>query len=72
MVNVYQAIGAEEINQFVKFRNNVTHGRYRIIDTVVGSTAIALQGAVYCCLLGRIGFDWQQLEKLCAEKKFPC
>ena len=69
MVDCHLTIGADEINKFVKFRNNVTHGRHRIVDEVVGVTAIALQGLVYCCMLTRIGIDRQQLKMICSERR---
>lgn len=69
MVDCHLTIGADEINKFVKFRNNVTHGRHRIVDEVVGVTAIVLQGLVYCCMLTRIGMDRQQLKMICSERR---
>ena len=69
MIDTRIVIGAEEINKFVKFRNNITHGRHRIIDQTVGTTAAVLQGLVYCCLLTRLGIERDNLETICTERR---
>ncbi len=57
-------IGREEINEFVKFRNDVTHGSYRVMDGKIELTAHVLSGLVYCCLLNRIGMSREEILKL--------
>lgn len=62
-------ISDDEINEFVKYRNHITHGYHRVMDLKVGATAHVLQGLVYCCLLTRIGMSREQILKLCQEHK---
>lgn len=58
-----------EINEFVKYRNHITHGYHRVMDMKVGITAHVLQGLVYCCLLTRIGMSREQILDLCKKRK---
>lgn len=62
-------VNSKKILDFIKYRNNITHGTYRIIDEKIAVTAYLLQGLVYCCLLTRIGVDRNTIFKLCAEGK---
>lgn len=57
----------EDIAAFVKYRNDVTHGRYRTMDSVVATTAYVLIGLTYCCFLKRIGMKEPELKKLFEE-----
>ena len=57
----------EDIAAFVKYRNDVTHGRYRTMDSVVATTAYVLIGLTYCCFLKRIGMKELELKKLFEE-----
>ena len=57
----------EDIAAFVKYRNDVTHGRYRTMDSVVTTTAYVLIGLTYCCFLKRIGMQDYQIKKLFEE-----
>lgn len=57
----------EDIAAFVKYRNGVTHGRYRTMDSAVATTAYALIGLAYCCFLKRIGMKEAELKKLFEE-----
>ncbi len=62
-------IGDNEISSFVKYRNNITHGSYRVLNQEIAATAYLLQGLVYCCLLTRIGVDRDKVTLLCRNKK---
>ena len=59
----------EDIVTFVKFRNDVTHGRYRTIDSVVVATSFTLMSLSYCCFLRRIGMQEKELKKLFEENR---
>lgn len=63
-------IGIDEgaIKSFVKYRNDITHGRHRTLDIVVAYTAFYLGGLVYCCILDRAGLDRQKIYNLCSLK----
>ena len=54
-----------DIKAFVKYRNDITHGRHRILDEIIAVTAHVLAGLVYCCLLNRIGMERSQILDLC-------
>ena len=59
----------EDIGAFVTFRNDVTHGRYRTIDSVVATTSYTLMALAYCCFLTRIGMQENELKKLFEENR---
>lgn len=56
------------IQQFVKYRNDITHGNHRVLNHDVSKTAHTLSGLVYCSILNRIGLDHEAICKLCDEK----
>lgn len=62
-------ISDDDILELIKFRNNITHGSYRIIDQKIATTAFLLQGLVYCCLLKRIGMNNDEILYLCQNRK---
>lgn len=62
-------ISDEDIQEFVKYRNNITHGSHRMMTTKIATTAFMLQGLVYCCILSRIGVDKAEIYKLCKNRK---
>lgn len=45
----------EDIDCFVKYRNDITHGSYRVLDHKIAFTTHMLACLVYCCVLTRIG-----------------
>ena len=53
-----------DIEEFIKYRNDITHGRYRILDESIARTGFALIGLFYCCVLSRIGLDEQAIERI--------
>ena len=61
-----------DIKAFVKYRNDITHGRHRILDERIAVTAHVLAGLVYCCLLKRIGMERSQIFDLCKCGKIVC
>lgn len=54
----------EDIAAFVKYRNDITHGRYRTLDSVIAATAYALMALAYCCFLLRMGIKDDKLKLL--------
>lgn len=61
-------ITEESIRAFVKYRNDITHGRHRTLDIEVATTAFYLGGLVYCCILDRVGLDRAKIYDLCSLK----
>lgn len=57
------------IKEFVKYRNDITHGRHRVLDHKIAVTAHVLAGLVYCCLLSRIGVSRDKILELCQDEK---
>ena len=62
-------IGFNEINDFIKYRNNITHGGQSVMDMTIATTAYVLSGLVYCCLLTRAGLERSKILELCKRKK---
>ena len=62
-------IGEDEINTLVKYRNDITHGRYRVMDINIAATAHVLSGLIYCCVLTRIGMSNDEILQLCTRRK---
>ena len=58
----------DDIAAFVKYRNDITHGRYRTITKQIANTAYMLEALVYCCLLTRLDMDKSKLIELCKFK----
>ena len=48
-------ISDDDIDAFVKYRNDITHGSYRVLDPKIGYTTYLMACLVYCCVLTRIG-----------------
>lgn len=57
-----------DINEFIKYRNDITHGSYRINNIRIANTGYVLSCLVYCCLLARIGIEESQIEAFCYRK----
>lgn len=66
---IKEKISDEDILMFIKYRNNITHGAYRVMDQRIATTAFILQGLVYCCLLKRIGMNEDDVLGLCQNGK---
>ena len=62
-------ISDDEISEFVKYRNSITHGSFRVIDSSIVATAYTLSGLVYCSLLSRIGVSREKILNLCKNWK---
>ena len=60
-------ISDEDISQFVKYRNNITHGSFRVMDSSIATTAYILSGLIYCALLSRIGVSREKILYLCKK-----
>ena len=58
-----------DINEVIKYRNDITHGSHRIMNQEIAVTAQALAAVVYCCILLRIGITKEKIGELCADKK---
>ena len=59
----------DQINKLIKYRNDITHGRHRIINSEIATTAFTLQGLVYCCILKRIGLSNDEIMILSRDGK---
>lgn len=69
--NVYgsiEPIMQKDIEAFVTYRNDVTHGSYRELTTEIANTAYVMSGLVYCCILKRIGFTSEEILAFCKDK----
>ena len=59
----------EDIAAFVKYRNDVTHGRYRTMDSDIANVAYTLIALTYCCFLRRIGMHESDLKRLFEQNR---
>lgn len=59
----------EHIDAFVKYRNQVTHGTYRVLEPIIAETTHLLAGLAYCCVLTRIGIPREKITQWCTEKR---
>lgn len=57
------AIGDDEIDAFVKYRNDITHGSYRVLDSTIAYTTYLMECLVYCCILTRIGIKRETIKQ---------
>ena len=58
----------ESIGRFIQYRNDITHGKHRILDEEIAITGHLLCGVIYCCVLERIGVDKERINRLCDMK----
>ena len=65
---IQQNITDEDIHELIKYRNDITHGSYRVNNVRMANTAYVLECLVYCCLLSRIGVEESKIEELCRMK----
>jgi len=56
------------IKSFVKYRNDITHGRHRIPNVEIATTAHYMCGLVYCCILERVGVNRKNILEFCKNK----
>lgn len=63
------SLSDEDIRSFVKYRNDITHGSYRVMNQKIALAAYLFQGLVYCCLLTRVGISRDRVTSLCCNKK---
>lgn len=59
----------EDVIAFVKYRNDITHGRYRTVDSVIATASYTLMALAYSCFLTRMGMQENELKKLFEEDK---
>lgn len=52
------------IEKFIQYRNDITHGKFRMLNENVARTAFTMMGLVYCCVLKRIGLEEEQIMHL--------
>lgn len=50
-------VSEEKIDKMVKYRNDVTHGNFAVLDEDIGGIALVVIALIYCCILKRIGVD---------------
>lgn len=53
----------DDIDRFVKYRNDITHGSYRVLDHKIAFTTHILACLVYCCVLTRIGVSRDSIKQ---------
>ena len=61
-------INEKSINDFVKYRNMITHNKFQIPNQDVAITAHYMCGLIYCSVLSRMGLSKETLKKLCQSK----
>ena len=61
-------IEEQDIKNFVKYRNTITHGRHQILTDRIATTAYFLCGLIYCCVLTRVGYSKDNLKQLCERR----
>ena len=59
----------DNIAAFIKYRNDITHGRYRTMDSNIASVAYTLTALTYCCFLQRIGMQESDLKRLFEQNR---
>lgn len=59
----FMTIEDEDIDNFVKYRNDITHGSYRVLDHKIAFTTHILACLVYCCVLTRIGVNRDNIRR---------
>lgn len=52
-----------DIDGFVKYRNDITHGSYRVLDRKIAVTTHFLSCLVYCCVLTRVGVSREDIKR---------
>ncbi len=57
-------VNDKAIEKFIQYRNDITHGKFRMLNEDVARTAFTMMGLVYCCVLKRIGLDEEQIMHL--------
>lgn len=62
------SLSEADIQAFVKYRNSITHGTYRELDSDVMRTTIALEKLVICSLLERVGVPHSTIIELAHKK----
>lgn len=51
----------KEIGNLVIYRNDITHGKYRVNTEDIAAATLCLMALVYCCILTRIGMEKSQI-----------
>lgn len=64
----HSCLSDADIRGFVRYRNNITHGYYSVLDRDVMRTTIALEKLVICSLLERIGVPHSTIIELARKK----
>lgn len=57
----------DDVNNLIIYRNKTTHGAQEVLDNRIIITARYLIGLIYCMVLHSIGFDDNDLQKLCMK-----
>ena len=64
------SIERDNIQTFVKARNNITHNGFMGIRDDVSTTAFVLMGLVYCCALKRMGMEPIEIKNVMGRRLF--
>ena len=57
------------IETFVKYRNDITHGRYRTLDLNIVEVAYTLIALSYCSFFQRLGMQEADLKRLFEQNR---
>lgn len=55
----------DDIQAFIKYRNNTAHGNFGRITDRIATTALIMEALVYCCLFHRIGVSDENIDNIC-------
>lgn len=61
-------LSENDISDFIKYRNDITHGSHRTGNAQISKTGYILEALVYCRILSRAGLDNAAIQELCAHK----
>jgi hypothetical protein len=69
LLSIYNIqVSEDDIQQFVKARNDITHNGFTGLDDDVCNTAFIIIGLIYCCTLSRIGMKQDEIMSIMARK----
>lgn len=58
----------EDIHEFIKYRNNITHGAYQEMTDRIEKTTVMMQVLIICSLLHRCGVSEEMIADLCKNR----
>lgn len=61
-------LNEDKIASFVKYRNSITHGHYRVLSMEIAETTERLAMVVYCSIMDRLGISKDRIRELIRYK----